>query len=58
MKPWERHLLERFVCPRCGAKNTPTIAVIHLGRTGDARCAHCGKEGAGKEFLPDEDRDT
>jgi transcription elongation factor Elf1 len=52
MKPWEWELVDRFVCPGCGAKNTPKITVIQLGRSGDARCSHCGHEAAAKRFLP------
>jgi transcription elongation factor Elf1 len=52
MKPWERHLLERLVCPRCGAKNTPEAIIIQMDRAGNARCTHCGKEDAVKAFLP------
>jgi len=49
---WERDLINRFTCPGCGAKNTPTITVIQLARTGDARCSHCGREAPAKQFLP------
>jgi len=52
MKPWERHLLERLVCPRCGAKNTPEAIIIQMDRAGNARCTHCRKEDAVKAFLP------
>jgi transcription elongation factor Elf1 len=54
VKAWERALVDRFVCPRCGAKNTPKVTIIHLGRSGDARCSHCGKEDAARGFLPEE----
>jgi transcription elongation factor Elf1 len=56
-KPWERELMHRFKCPGCGAKNTPTITVIHLDQSGNARCAHCGRDAPAKQFLPAPDDD-
>jgi transcription elongation factor Elf1 len=56
-KHWEKRLEDSFVCPSCGAKNTPAITVIHMDRRGNARCAHCGREAAAREFLPEIDPD-
>jgi len=50
-------LADRFVCPGCGAKNTPAITVIHVDRRGEARCAHCGREAPARAFLPEIDAD-
>jgi hypothetical protein len=55
LKPWEVELVNRFVCPGCGAKNTPTITVIVLDPSHNARCSHCGHEAPAKRFLPPED---
>jgi transcription elongation factor Elf1 len=39
LKPWEVELVNRFVCPGCGAKNTPTTTVIQLDPSHNARCS-------------------
>ena len=58
LKPWEVDLVRRFVCPGCGAKNTPTITVIHLDPSHNARCSECGHEAPAKRFLLAADDDV
>ena len=57
LKPWEVELIAKFVCPGCGAKNTPETTVIQLDHYHNARCSHCRHEAAAKRFVPAADDD-